>query len=248
MSINRRLTIIGILVVVVSMTMATQYATTKIGYEYSIVHPSNAAIRFIGSDNASTGDGYRILRVDGANATTAVLKLSFGNLSANFNKTYTAAIGIANEERFAVNITHINISTSDDNFMQIWLHGDRDINANRTGGDTTSVFMYDKGTVINTSSTTAWTLARGDADPSTIRYNVSDAGSEITTGWDNTAHVRFTEDDSDIAYAVGSHGRNVDNASDFVWLQISLDISSNPTGSATGTIWVHFEASTQYGE
>ena len=230
------------------MTMATQFATTKIGYEYSIVHPSNAAIRFIGSDNASTGDGYRILRVDGANSTTAVLKLSFGNLSANFNKTYTAGIGIANEERFAVNITHINISTSDDNFMQIWLHGDRDANANASGGDSTSVYMYNKGTVVNGSSTTAWTLARGDGDPGTIRYNISDAASEITTGWDDTAHVRYTEDNSDISYGIDSNGRTVNNASDFVWVQISLDISSNPTGSATGTIWIHFEASTQYGE
>jgi hypothetical protein len=248
MSINRRFTIIGILVIVLSMTMATQYATTKIGYEYSIVHPSNAVIRFIGSDNASTGDGYRILRVDGANSSTAVLKLSFGNLSANFNKTYTAAFGIANEERFAVNITHLNISTTDDNFMQIWLHGDRDANANSSGGDTTSVLMYDQGSIISGSGSTAWTLGRGDGNPGTVRYNVSDAGSEITTGWDSTSHVRYTEDDSDIAYGVGSLGRTVDNASDFVWLQISLDIPSNPTGSATGTIWVHFEASTQYGE
>jgi len=230
------------------MTMATQYATTKIGYEFSIVHPSNAAIRFIGSDNASTGDGNRILRVDGANSTTAVLKLSFGNLSANFNKTYTAAIGIANEEKFAVNITHINISTSDDNIMQIWLHGDRDVNANATGGDTTSVFLYNKGTIVNGSSTTAWTLARGDNDPSTIRYNVTDGGSEVTTDWDSTSHIRYTEDNSDIAYGVGSNGRTVDNASDFVWLQVSLDIPSSPTGSGTGTIWIHFEASTQYGE
>jgi hypothetical protein len=228
--------------------MATQFATTKIGYEYSIVHPSNAAIRFIGSDNSSTGDGDRILRVDGANSSTAVLKLSFGNLSSNFNKTYTAAFGIVNEELFAVNITHINISTSDDNYIQIWLHGDIDANANGTGGDSTSVFMYNKGTVVNGSSTTAWTLARGDGDPNTIRYNITDAGSEITTAWDDTAHVRYTEDNSDIATSVGINGRTINNASDFVWIQISIDIPDNPTGSASGTIWIHFAATSHYGE
>jgi hypothetical protein len=247
MKVNKRFTIVGVLVIVLSMTMATQYATTKLGYEYSIVHPSNAAIRFIGSDNTSTGDGNRLLRVDGANSTTAVLKLAFGNLTANFNKTYTATFGIVNEEGFAVNITHINVSTSDDDVMLIWLHGDRDVNADASGGDSTSVLMYNQGVIVNASTTTAWTLGRGDGDPSTIRYNVSDAGSEVTTEWDSTSHVRYTEDDSDIAYSVGSNGRTVENASDFVWIQVSLDISSTPTGSGTGTVWIHFEASTKYG-
>lgn len=248
MRIDRRLTFIGVLLVVLSMTMATQYATTKIGYEYSIVHPSNAAIRFIGSDNASTGNGYRVLRIVGANGTTAAVKLSFGNLTANQTKTFSAAFGIINEELFAVNITHINVSTSDDDFLQIWLHGDRDVNADNSSNDPTSIFMYNKGTIVNGSGTTAWTLGRGDADPNTMRYNLSNATSEVTTGWDSLANVRYSLNDSDIAYSVGVNGRTVSNASDFVWVQISIDVSSSPAGSATGTIWIHFEATTQYGE
>jgi len=53
--------------------MATQYAVTKVGYEFSIVHPSDADIRFIGSDNSTDG---RVLRVDGANGTTMFLSLT----------------------------------------------------------------------------------------------------------------------------------------------------------------------------
>ena len=64
MRLDRRLTLIGIMIIVLSVTMATQYATTKVGYSYSIVHPSNADIRFIGADNSS--DGTMVLRVDGA--------------------------------------------------------------------------------------------------------------------------------------------------------------------------------------
>jgi len=67
MRLDRRLTLIGIMIIVLSVTMATQYATTKVGYSYSIVHPSNADIRFIGSDNSS--DGTRVLRVDGDNSS-----------------------------------------------------------------------------------------------------------------------------------------------------------------------------------
>jgi len=67
MRLDRRLTLIGIMIIVLSVTMATQYATTKVGYSYSIVHPSNADIRFIGSDNSS--DGTMVLRVDGDNSS-----------------------------------------------------------------------------------------------------------------------------------------------------------------------------------
>ena len=57
MRIDRRLTFIGVMLVVLSMTMATQYATTKVSYTFGIVHPSNADIRFVGSDNSSDAAG-----------------------------------------------------------------------------------------------------------------------------------------------------------------------------------------------
>ncbi len=52
MRIDRRLMLIGVMLIVLSMTMATQYAVTKVGYSYSIVHPSDADIRFIVYDKA----------------------------------------------------------------------------------------------------------------------------------------------------------------------------------------------------
>ena len=104
MRIDRRLVLIGVMLIVLSMTMATQYAIIRTSYSYSLVHPSNADIRFIASDNST--DGIFLLRINGTNGTTnSELILSFGNISANQNKTYTAAFGIVNEESVAVNIT-----------------------------------------------------------------------------------------------------------------------------------------------
>jgi len=185
------------------------------------------------------------LRIDGANGTTAVLKLDFGNFSLDYvNKTFTAAFGIVNEEPFAVNITHINVTSATDDILQIWLHGDRD---EKIENDATSVFMWDKSATVNESTTTAWTLARGDGDSSTIRYNVSDAATEKSTSWDSSKSVRYSIDNSDTAYGIGMSGRTISNASDFVWVQISLRLS-DATNSDTGTIYIHLEADTQWGE
>lgn len=245
MRIDRRLTLIGIMLVILSMTMATQYTTTKVGYSYNIVHPSMAEIRFIGSDNSS--DGIRVLRVDGENGSHAKITLSFGNLSSNRNKTYTAAFGIINEEIFAVNITHINLSidAGTPDYMKVWLHGDRDAIA---GSDGTSVYMWSKNASQNGSGTTAWVLAHGDQNYTTMTSNCSsqsESATNITTSWDTTAHVQYSLSNVDARPADESDtDHNLANASDFVWVQISLDIPADPTGAdtVTGTIWIHFQS------
>jgi hypothetical protein len=252
MRIDRRLTFIGILIVVLSMTMATQYATTRVGYSYSIVHPSNADIRFIGSDNSTDG---RVLRVDGTNGSNVILVLEFGNVTAGVNKTYTSAFGIVNEEQFAVNITHINVSAVNPSgshthdYMQIYLHGQRNA---RAEDDSTSVWMWNNGTQMSASTSTAWTLAPGDQKPLTMTTNVSPhsaAGTNITTTWDDSKHVRFSTVNLDAKNASSWDGTNrnnsIFNASDFVWIQISLNVPQNVTsGLHSGAIFIHFEAST----
>ncbi len=217
--------------VVLSLVISTQYATTKTGYSYAIVHPSNADIRFIGSDN--TSDGIRVLRVDGDNSSgSRSVGLEFGNWSVNQNTTYTAAFCIVNEEHFSVNITHINVSVSAGTYdhMQIWLHGDRSAKAS---DDSSSVFMWDNGTSVNDSDTIAWTLDEGNQNPN----NMNAAGTSIDTDWDQTAHVRYST--NDVVNAV-------DSVSDFVWVQISINIpaDADPEGSHTGVVWIHLEAST----
>ena len=129
---------------------------------------------------------------------------------------YSAAFGIVNEEDVPVSITYINVSSQNYTYLQIWLHGDRSANANSTINDPTSVLMYDNGTIVNTTNTTAWTLAPGDNDP------------------------------SDMCSNVGMMGRTALNASDFVWIQIGIDIPNavDDNGAHTGTIWIHFEADT----
>jgi hypothetical protein len=228
MRIDRRLVLIGVMVIVLSMTMATQYATTKIGYSYAIVHPSDADIRFIGSDNSS--DQIRVLRVENnASATARYLKIELGNISVNTNKTYTAAFGIVNEESYNITITHINVSASDGaDYMQIWLHGDRDARADVDAG--TSVLVWNKISVGYDATSSVWGLAAGDQNSSSMD------GTSATTSWDDTAGVRYS------TYETPA----VNNTDDYVWVQISLDVPQNAdtSDSFTGTIYVHTRATT----
>jgi len=213
MKVNKKLMIIGTLVLVMNMLMATQYAVTKIGYEYNIVHPSNANIRYIGSDNSTGG---RLLRVAGDNVTTSSLKLSFGDWSAGTNKMYSAAFAIVNEEQVPVDIMYINVSSDSYTYMKIWLHGSRSANANNTDNDPTTVLMYDNGTIINDPSTSAWTLAQGNGNPEDMCSDISDTGNYSSdTPWDETQHVRYSLNDS-VAYGVGMDGKTT------IMLQISF--------------------------
>jgi hypothetical protein len=228
MRIDRRLTFIGVMLIVLSMTMATQYATTKVSYTFGIVHPSNADIRFIGSDN--TTDGRLVLRVYGNTSGNRALVVAFGNLSENYNKTYTAAFGIVNEEPFRVNITHINVSTTGVDRLRIYLHGDRSALAT---GEAGSVLVWNKATVGFSATTHAWVLAAGNKNSSDM---CADGLTNLVTPWNETSHVRYSLNDAN---------NSVNGTSDFVWVQISIDI---PAGAAAGTtsgiIYVNFRAGT----
>ena len=235
MKVSKKWLIPGVLFVVLNMVLATQYATTKIGYEYYIVHPSDANLRYIGSDNST--DNIRVLRVIGSNTTNVGVKLKLGgNVTTNQIQTYTAAFGIVNEETHAINITHINVSSDNHTYLKIWLHGDRDANANSTTNDPTTVLMWDNNTMINESTTTAWTLGAGNENANDMCYNISDRVSEsVNTNWDETAHVRYSVDDSNTSNS---------NIADFVWVQIAIDIpaTADELGLHTGTIWIHLES------
>jgi len=232
MRIDRRLVLIGVMLVVLSMTMATQYATTKVGYSYSIVHPSESDIRFIGSDNSS--DNIRLLRVSGDNGTTdSIIIMSFGNITAGQNKTYTAALGIVNEEAFKVNITHVNVSAdTGTDYLQVWLHADRDANIDN---DATSVCVWNYMEGGNQHSydyaDCIWQLAAGDGDTTTIN------GAAETTSWDERAHVMYSN----------SNTNAVNGTDDYVWIQVSIKPPDNADTSASyaGEIWIHSAASTE---
>jgi len=229
MRIDKRLTLIGIMLVVLSMTTATQYATTKIGYTYSIVHPSNADIRFIGFDNSTDGD--RVIRTasgtNNSNELNLVIKL--GNWSENQNKTYTAAFGIVNEERFPVNITHVVVDTDTGvDYMKVWLHGKPGY---KVADDDTSVLIWDMGAVGGIGNgSTAWQLATGNENAADMN------GTNTETDFDDNAHVRYMIDDDVWAKTT---------VSDFVWVQISVDIpDAADVASQTGNLRFYFEATT----
>jgi hypothetical protein len=236
MRVNKKFVFIAILILITAMVMATQYAVTRLGYEFGIVHPSNSDLRYIGSDNSS--DGVRLLRVDGMNGTNATVKLSFGNSSTYQNYTYTASFGIVNEELFPVNITHIEVISSNWTYMSIWLHGNRSANAIDNISDPSSVYMFNNGTILNASNTTAWTLAAGNKNTSDMCSNVSDrVNNSCNTTWDETAHVRYSLNNTNATSGL----------SDYVWIQISIDITNNVVdydGTHTGLIYIHFTADT----
>lgn len=173
-----------------------------------------------------------VLRVDGDNTSGARnLKVELGgNWTENYNKTYKAAFGIVNEEKFSVAITHINVSnTLGNDYMQIWLHGDRDTIA---GSDGTSVMVWDKGSVGFDASDSVWVLGAGNQNAE----NMNTGGTAIDTPWNETAHVRYSYSNVDA----------VNSTDDYVWVQISLDIPDGASaGSYSGLIWIHFRATTQ---
>lgn len=234
MKVRRKLAIIAVLFLILNMIIATQYAITKLDYEFTIVHPCDSSMRYIGSDNAS--DGKRVLRIAGSNVTNVRLVLNLGNIfTTNMVKTYTAAFGIVNEESYPLNITHINVSSSNFTYMKIYLHGNRTANCINLSNDPSAVYMWNNNTMINSSNTTAWTLAAGDNDTSDMCYNISDrANNSIPTTWDETSHVRYSVNNS-----IAESG-----VSDYVWVQVSLDIPSTVEviGTYTGTIWIHLES------
>jgi hypothetical protein len=230
MNINRRLLLIGIMLVVLSMTMATQYTSTRITYRYSIVHPSDADLRFIASDNSS--DDIKILRIVGGNASgDQRLELVLGgNISTGQNKTYTAAFGIVNEEKYSMNITNIEVATSDTDYMQIWLHGDRD---SHSDDDASAVKVWDKGTMGHDNSSSVWVLAAGDGLKDTMS---ADGTTQLDTPWDSTANVRWSSN---------NNNDSVSGTSDFVWAQVSLDLTNtSTTGAYSGSIFVFTRAGT----
>lgn len=233
MRIKKKFFILGMLILITAMVMATQFAVTKLGYEFNIVHPSNSNLRFLGSDNSS--DGVRLLRVAGENDTKVSLKLTFGNFSANQTYTYSAAFGIVNEEKFPVNITYITVNSSYWTYMKIWLHGNRIADASINTSDSSGVLMFNNGTIVNASNTTAWILAAGNGNPNDMCSKVSDRrNNSCNTTWDQIAHVRYSENNTNATT----------NVSDYVWVQIEIEIHSvvDSIGPHTGTIFVNFDA------
>jgi hypothetical protein len=220
------------MLIVLSMTIATQYATTRISYSYAIVHPSNADIRFIASDNSSD-DAKRCLRVNTNASGSRTLTLELGDWSPDTKKNYTAAFGIVNEEQFTVSITHINM-TGNSSYITMWLHGDRDIDY--AGDGAASVKVIDEGTALYSASDTVWTFGAGDGDVTTMNGGETGA-TDIITGWDDSSGIRFSENDAN---------NSVNSTSDFVWFGISLNVPSNAedVAAASGTIYINFKADT----
>jgi hypothetical protein len=219
---RKKLTLVLILAITLSTISATQYVRADVGFSYEIVHPSDADIRYIGSDNAP--DGLRVLRADSSNSSVS---LEFGKWSGNQTKTYTAAFGIVNEELFPVLIRDVSVVMHDGaaDYMQIWLHAHEDMLAqDEAVGD--SVFMWDQGVDPNDDT---WILGAGNQDSSDASFGL--------TPWDSDSRVRYGSGTS----SVGA----IQAVSDFVWVQISLVLPGGAfAGSIAGSIVFEFQSET----
>jgi hypothetical protein len=229
---RKKLLLVGILAVTLSTISATQYVRADLGFSYEIVHPSDADIRYIGSDNAP--DGLRVIRGNNAGndpdpLTSSSVSLEFGRWAIGQTKVYTAAFGIVNEESFDVDINGINAVFDGDAEIQIWLHGDEDVEATTSTVD--AVLMYDSedgGAQVG-----SWTLAAGDQDPDTA----NDGTDDVDTEWcPNQSHVRFAE---------GSPLAESETA-DYVWVQVVLTVPAGADlNTFGGTISFNFESTTE---
>jgi len=82
-----------------------------------------------------------------------------------------------------------------------------------------------------TNASNVWQLAAGNGNPDNLN------GTQTETGWDNQAHVRFTNDTSAWASS-GVH--------DYVWIQISIVVPDGGTiNSVSGSIVFCFQANTE---
>jgi hypothetical protein len=219
------------------MTMATQYANTRASYTFTIVHPSNADIRFISADNSSS-DGERCLRVSNNGSGTQFVTLSLGDWMPDSSTNYTAAFAIVNEQNQYVNLTYVNISGTNATYLDMWVHGNRSTDAPSEAG-AAAVQIVDNGAALFSASDTVWTLAPGDGDVTTISadYRTSGGQTHLPVIWDTGANMWYND---------FSANYSSNKSSDFVWVQICLDIDKDAaiSGSAsTGTIYFHFQAS-----
>jgi hypothetical protein len=213
------------------MTMATQYANTKISYTFTIVHPSNADIRFIGSDNSSD-DGLRCLRVLDNDSASVFLSLNLGELAPNQTINYTAAFGIVNEENFTVNITHFSLSGENTSYFDIWVHGNRTEDYPTEGDCSTRVKVVNNGdgSMYGTNSC-VWQLAAGDMNATTM---CADGTTQLNTLWDEQSHIQ---------YSINNANNSVNQTSDFVWVGISVSVPSDAAlQTATGTLVIYFKS------
>jgi hypothetical protein len=231
MNIHFRLFVIGMLLLITTMAVATQFALSDLEYQFIVGIIPDQGIHYIGSDNST--DGIRVLRRTDPNSEN--FQLFLGNISSNSKWTYSSAFAIVNEDRFVKHITHIDVISNNNTNIKIWLHDHKKNNANSMSDTTNSVLMYNNGTIKNYNKTIAWTLAPGDRNASTICSNITDIKNYTSnTSWDSIANVRYSLNNDPTKHQY----------SDYVWVQIEIVIPADMhiKEQYLGSIHVHFKS------
>jgi len=214
MNIHFRLFVIGMLLLITTMAVATQFGLSDLEYQFIVGIIPDHGIHYIGSDNST--DGIRVLRRTNPNSEN--FQLFLGNVSSNSKWAYSSAFAIVNEDRFVKHITHIDVISNNNTNIKIWLHDHKNNNANYPSNTTRSVLMFSNGTISNCSTTIAWSLAPGDRNASTICSNITDPYNYTSNNsWDSIANVFYSL----------NNNRNKHEYSDYVWVQIEIDIPAD---------------------
>jgi len=137
-----------------SAVAASQYASTDIGYSFTI-SAGDSGIRFIGHDMAH--DGVTLLRADDAEGNN--LHMELGDWARGQTSTWTAAFGIVNENSLGTSINSLSVSGTGSSYIYIWLHNNSDTEAVSDGG----TLIFDG---VNGAQTFTWNLDSGNADAS----------------------------------------------------------------------------------
>ena len=167
---QKKIALFALSILMLSAVAASQYATTDIGYSFTI-SAGDSGIRFIGHDNGH--DGVTLLRADDAQGNN--LHLALGNWARGQTSTWTGAFGIVNENSLGTSINSISVSGSGSSYVYIWLHNNSDTEAVSDGG----TLIFDGA---NGAQSFTWNMDSGNAD-------ATDA-NDISTPLNPLSHTR----------------------------------------------------------
>ncbi|MCX8173898.1 MAG: hypothetical protein N3F63_04755 [Thermoplasmata archaeon] len=234
MQIWKKALVVLVLASTVMGLVATQYA--KLGVNVSAgVSTRYSFIQLMAGDSAVVGSGY-ILTNSSGNYT-----VQLGTFAKGFNKTYTAAFAIVNSEsNVRLQITSIDFGAADSirSYAIVALHENMSINAfNEAAGR--FIVYFDKGTAYNVGSN-GFVLRNGQGDysGSNLQYTADNGGSWTSASWDATNVWKYNAAlvNSDVDTTTSSR-------SNFVWVQITLDLATASDGtSLTGTLYINVQS------
>ena len=242
--------VLGLLavLVVLSVINATQFARVGAAYSYTVSN-YGAYVHFLTRDGDPIDSSKPVLTSSGNTSYS----LSLGIWCPGTNKTYTAAFAIVNEEDYAVTLVGVNVEGTGIDYVYIYAHKNAnktctadkivtDVAANRETVAGESALLWN-GSAGKGSGT--WVLAKGDGNTATYDHDGDAAAPYYNATW-NADNINAWHYDKILDWGYTDSNQPATNGtSDYVWIEICLQIPSTVTSSETaytGTISFMFES------